>query len=351
MHWSVVALLRHEQTIKLSSITSLIQSLRRRSLSIRFQTTMAIRALLATSAMVVSACQAREQQSVSIAEKTSPVRLFNAASIARPLRTLADSFTARTNIAVIQESQSSLELARRLTELNDIPDVIALADWRVFPKLLEPRWVSGWWLFARNRLVIAYTDNSRHKVELANDGWRRVLTRNDVEVGRSDPNTDPSGYRTLMAFQLAELHYGERGLAARLTAAAATRNIRPREADQVAMLQAGALDYIWTYENLARGAGLKFVTLPPEVDLGNAADSLNYAKASVRVVGRQKGDSVTFTGEPILYGVAIPLLAPDSLVAHQFVRFMLSADGRRILRNAALDALDAPISAGRAGVP
>ena len=38
----------------------------------------------------------------------------------------------------------------------------------------------------------------------------------DVEVGRADPNTDPSGYRTLMAFQLAELHYGEVGLAQQL---------------------------------------------------------------------------------------------------------------------------------------
>ncbi|MEO7997981.1 MAG: substrate-binding domain-containing protein [Gemmatimonadaceae bacterium] len=280
--------------------------------------------------------------------KSSSIRLFNAASIARPLRVLADSFTARTNIMVLQENQSSLELARKLTEFNEVPDVIALADYQVFPKLLAPKFVDGWWLFARNRMVLGYTDKSHHTDLLANDGWRNVVTMKDVEVGRSDPNTDPSGYRTLMTIQLAELHYNEPGLAKRLLAGAAEKNIRPREADQVGMLQAGELDYIWTYENLARAAGLKFVILPEEVDLGTAADSSLYAKVSVRVAGKQRGDSVTFHGEPILYGVAVPFTAADTAAGQKFVAFMLSADGKRILHAASLDALDSPIAVGAA---
>jgi molybdate/tungstate transport system substrate-binding protein len=305
---------------------------------------------MALAMLALTNC-ARQDKNGKVSAQNRQIALYNAASIARPLKALADSFTAKTGIAVVQESQSSLELARRITEFNEIPDVIALADYKVFPTLLSPKWVDGWWLFARNRLVIAYTGKSKYQADLANDGWRQVLTRDDVEVGRSDPNTDPSGYRTLMAFQLAELHYAEKGLAARLLAGAAARNIRPREADQVGMLQAGALDYIWTYENLAKGAALKYLTLPPSIDLGSAADSLTYAHASVRVAGKQRGDTVTFTGEPILYAVAIPLLPPDSASARQFVRYMLSDDGRRIMRSAALDALDAPIAAGKAGVP
>lgn len=304
-------------------------------------------------ATTISACRKSDDANSAAAAGTkttenASIRLFNAASIARPLRVLADSFTARTNIKVVQENQSSLELARKLTEFNDIPDVIALADYQVFPKLLSPKFVDGWWLFARNRIVLGYTDKSKHTDMLANDGWRNVVTKSDVEVGRSDPNTDPSGYRTLMTFQLAELHYKEAGLAKRLLAGAATKNIRPREADQVGMLQAGELDYIWTYENLARGANLKFVTLPSEIDLSEAGDSAMYAKASVTVAGKQRGDSVTFHGEPILYGVAVPHAAADTTHGHQFVQFMLSADGQRILHNASLDALDKPIAVGAA---
>ena len=297
--------------------------------------------------VTVSACDSSPGR-MDAATESASIRLFNAASITRPLRVLADSFTARTGVRVVQESQSSLELARKLTEFNDVPDVLVLADYRVFPTLLAPQFVDGWYLFARNRMVIGYNDQSRHADELANDGWRRVLTRGDVEIGRSDPNTDPSGYRTLMVFQLAELHYGEPGLARKLLAAAANRNVRPREADQVGMLQAGSLDYIWTYENLAKAAGLKYVRIPAAIDLSRSADSSTYAKVSVTVSGEQRGDSVSFRGEPILYGVAVPSAAPDTTKGHQFVEFMLSDHGRRILRAASLDALDAAVPMGTA---
>lgn len=314
--------------------------------------------LAAATVIVSSACQptgdtAKQRRADnagtdSAALNGATIRLFNAASIARPLRALADSFSARTGAKVMQENQSSLELARKLTEFNDIPDVIALADYQVFPKLLAPQFVDGWWLFARNRLVIGYTEHSRHQAQLADDGWRRVVTMPDVEVGRSDPNTDPSGYRTLLAFQLAEEYYHEPELAQRLLLGAAERNVRPREADQVGMLQAGELDYIWTYENLARAAGLKFVTLPSAIDLGNPADSLAYAKAFVRVIGRQRGDSVTFHGEPILYAIAVPMNAPNPAAAHAFVAFLLSVEGQRILKASSLDALVEPIPVGTA---
>lgn len=324
-----------------------------------------VRWVAAVTVIVSSACQptgdtTNQRRGISAgtysaALNGTTIRLFNAASIARPLRALADSFSARTGARVMQENQSSLELARRLTEFNDIPDVLALADYQVFPKLLAPRFVDGWWLFARNRMVIGYTERSRHQAQLADDGWRRVVTMPDVEVGRSDPDTDPSGYRTLLAFQLAEAYYHEPGLAQRLLRGAAERNVRPREADQIGMLQAGELDYIWTYENLARAAGLKFVTLPSAVDLGNPADSLTYSQASVRVIGRQRGDSVTFHGEPILYAVAVPLNAPNPGAAHAFVAFLLSTDGQRILHASSLDALVQPIPVGtaatRAGTP
>lgn len=307
-----------------------------------------LQVLVMAPAFLMSGCKAKESTTDA---RPASIRLFNAASIARPLRALCDSFTVRTGIKVEQENQSSLELARKLTEFNDIPDVLALADYQVFPKLLAPTFVDGWVLFARNRMVLGYTDKSRHQELLANDGWRNVVTRADVEVGRSDPNTDPSGYRTLMTFQLAEIHYNEPGLAKRLLAGAAEKNVRPREADQVGMLQAGELDYIWTYENLARGAGLKFVTLPPEVDLGTAADSAMYAKATVRVAGKQRGDTLEFHGEPILYGIAVPLAAPHSAAARDFVAFALSEDGKRILRNASFDALDVAIPMGNATLP
>jgi molybdate/tungstate transport system substrate-binding protein len=122
--------------------------------------------------------------------------------------------------------------------------------------------------------------------------------------------------------------------------------VRPREADQVALLQAGELDYTWTYENLAALMGLRYVKLPDAVDLGSPADSAAYAAASTRVLGKRAGDTLTIRGRPILFGVTVPIGAPHAAVAERFVAYLLSPEGRRILRRQHFDALDAPALVG-----
>src|SRR4051794_24650103 len=169
----------------------------------------------------------------------TPIVVYNAASVTRPMRAVLDSFAARTNARYAQESASSLELVRRLTELQSTPDVLVLADPDLFPSLLEPTFTSWHALFGRNRMVLAYTPRSRFVTEIGPTNWWEVLSRPGVQVGRSDPNTDPSGYRTLLVWQLAARHYGIPDLESRMLRAAPARNVRPREADQVALLQAG----------------------------------------------------------------------------------------------------------------
>ena len=277
--------------------------------------------------------------------------VFNAGSLARPLRTALDSFAGRTGVAVDQESAGSLETARKLTELGKVPDVVALADYEVFPQLLMPEHVTWYARFARNRMVLAYTDRSKYAGEITGDNWWQVLTRPGVEVGRSDPNLDPNGYRTLLTWRLAERHYRRPGLYARLERNAPARNVRPKEADLVGLLQAGEMDYVWSYESIAQAAGLRYVTLPAAIDLSSVRDSATYATASVRVAGRTRGDTVEFRGQPIVYGYSIPVRAPHRAVAERFVAFLASADGRAILRRAGLDVLDTPAVVGTGAPP
>jgi molybdate/tungstate transport system substrate-binding protein len=304
----------------------------------------------------VGACrgEARRAQRTESAAARAPgapgadgaIVVFNAGSLARPLRAALDSFAARAGVRVEQENAGSLESARKLTELGRVPDVIALADAEVFPQLLVPGETSWYAEFARNRMVLAYTPRSRFAGEMSTADWWRVLLRPGVEVGRADPNLDPNGYRTLLVLQLAERFYGEPGLAARLLAAAPERNVRPKEADLVGLLQAGELDYVWSYESIAQGAGLRYVTLPAKIDLGAPAESAYYAQASVRVRGRTPRDTVTFRGRPIVYAFSVPRAAPHRALAERFAEFLLSADGRRALRAARLDALERPVIVG-----
>ena len=276
--------------------------------------------------------------------------VYNAGSLARPLRAALDSFAARTGAQVDQESAGSLETARKLTELHKTPDIVALADYKVFPQLLVPAHATWYVAFARNRMVLAHTVRSRFADRITADNWWQVLLRPGVETGRSDPNLDPNGYRTLLLFRLAELHLGQPGLAQQLLAAAPARNVRPKEVDLLALLQAGELDYIWSYESVAQAASLPYVRLPAEIDLGSPADSAGYARAEVRVAGGGDADSITFRGEPIVYALSIPTEAPHRAMAERFVAYLLSPDGARVLRRARLDALERPIVVG-SGVP
>ena len=301
-------------------------------------------ALAATLWIGAAACTGRDAESGEIDPGTLVV--YNAGSLARPLRAALDSFATRTGTRIQQESAGSLESARKLTELRKIPDVIALADHKVFPQLLVPAHTTWYAAFARNRMVLAHTARSRFANEITADNWWEVLLRPGVETGRSDPDLDPNGYRTLLVFQLAEIHYDRPGLARRLLDAAPMRNVRPKEVDLVALLQAGELDYIWSYESVAQAASLAYVRLPDEVDLGSPADSTFYARAEVRVAGTERTDSITFRGEPIVYALSIPTGAPHRALAERFVAYLLSPDGASVLRGTRLDVLAHPIIVG-----
>ena len=106
----------------------------------------------------------------------------------------------------------------------------------------------------------------------------------------------------------------------------------------------------WTYQNLAENAGLRYVKLPDAVDLGQPADSATYALATIRVLGAEPGDSLTLHGRPILFAVTVPTSARRRTNAERFVAFLLSADGRRILRGEHFGALDSPMVVG-SGAP
>jgi molybdate/tungstate transport system substrate-binding protein len=289
------------------------------------------RALLA---VVLAAALVRPSRPLSAQAMAGDLVVFNAGSLGKPFADLLRAFAAaHPGVEPKQEISGSVEAARKITELGKIPDMIAVADYGVIPKLLIPRYASWYVNFARNAMVLAYTDQSVGAEEITPDNWWRILLRPGVRVGRADPVLDPNGYRALMVCQLAERFYREPGLAARLERAVPPRYVRPKEADLTALVQAGELDYAWSYSSVAKTAGLRFVDLPPELDLSDPARAAWYRHATVRIPGRTRaaGDSVTFVGEPIVYALTIPTGAPHPAVAAAFARFVLSADGRAIL--------------------
>jgi molybdate/tungstate transport system substrate-binding protein len=283
------------------------------------------------------------------AQVSGPVVVYNAGSLAAPFRDLLTAFVVRNpGVVPAQENSGSVEAARKLTELGKIPDVIGVADYGVIPMLLIPKYASWYVTFARNAMVIAYSDQSIGASEITPQNWWQILLRPEVRTGRADPALDPNGYRTLMVLQLSEKFYRQPGLAARLQAAMPSRYMRPKEADLTALIQAGELDYSFSYYSLAKAAHLRYVDLPPEIDLSDPTRAEWYAQADVWIPkgGGAAADSVEFRGEPIVYALTIPLAAPHPEAARAFVEFALSPEGRAIIERSGLVPLARPLAGG-----
>ena len=276
--------------------------------------------------------------------------LFVAASLTKPIQPVLDAYAARTGTLIQRESGASLEHVRKITELGRIPDLLLLADDEVFGQFLVPAHTTWHAQFARNRLVVAFTNRSKYSAEITGENWTDIVRRKGIEVGRTDPNLAPVGYRTLLMFQLAERLYRRPGLSSSLLAAAPERNIRPNAAELAGLLAAGELDYIYDYESVAEANNFRFIALPDAINLGAPDRAAEYATVSVQVRGASRGSTVTINGQPILYGLSIPTRAPHREAAEKFLAYLTSPSVVRTLRAAHVDMLDRPIVVG-AGAP
>ena len=263
---------------------------------------------------------------------SGPLIISTAGSLAGSLTELTAMLTKDHPLVVPhQSSRGSVEAARQAMDSTSVPDVLALADVGIIPRLLVPQHATWYAAFARNAMVIAYTEHSAHAAEITAANWPSVLLRRGVRSGHSDPALDPGGYRARLVFQLAEKHYREPGLAAHLDSASPT--VVPAAGENlVTMLERGQLDYLIVYRTTARERGLRSIELPPEVNLSDPALSATYATARIRVSTPGAADSTELRGEPILYGVTIPRRADHQVTARAFVRALLSTQGQAILR-------------------
>lgn len=257
--------------------------------------------------------------------------LFHAGSLSVPLREVAEQFQRKyPGVRVKAEASGSRDAARKISDLGRECDVLAAADYRVVQDLLSPAHAEFNIVFAANEMAVAYTAKSEYAGQITGDNWPEILLRNEVAVGRADPDRDPCGYRALMVMQLAENHYRLPGLAGKL-GGKDVRYIRPKETDLLALLESGEIDYLFIYRSVCLQHKLPFVPLPAEVNLGSPSLADAYRQAAVRVTGAKPGEFLTQTGEPIAYSVTIPRRAPNPPAARAFVAFLLSPEGRAVM--------------------
>jgi molybdate/tungstate transport system substrate-binding protein len=252
--------------------------------------------------------------------------IFHAGSLSVPFKEIAAEFNKLyPNVKVLMESAGSVASARKITDLNRPCDIMASSDYGVIDNMLVPKYADWNIKFVSNELSIVYHEKSRMADKINSKNWYEILMNKDVAFGRADPNADPCGYRTVMAFKLAEKYYKKSGLVKQLSEKD-VNYIRPKEVDLVALLESNSLDYLFLYRSVAIQHKLKYVALPDEVNLKNMALASTYATATVEINGKEPGKKETVKGEPMIYGVTMLNAAPNKAAAIAFLQFLLSKD-------------------------
>lgn len=278
------------------------------------------------SAFLLSSC------GFSTSRKTSEVIIFHAGSLAVPFRQLKIEYEKENpDVSILLEASGSLVCARKITELKKPCDIIASADILVIDELLIPEYTDWSIKFATNEMVIAYNEKSRYASDINIDNWIDILLRNDVIYGRSDPDTDPGGYRTVLLLKLAEKYY-KRGVILDQIVSKDADFVRPKEVDLIALIESNSIDYMFQYKSVAIQHGLRYLELPAQINLSDPSMSETYKSVSLDVKGGKPGTKMKVTGDYIAYGMSVLFNAPHRDEAIDFMRYILSEEGIRIFR-------------------
>ncbi len=281
------------------------------------------------------------------------LKVFHAGSLGKPFEELEAEFeTQHPGVDIQREAAGSAQSIKKITELGKKADVLASADYALIPSMMIPEYADWYVDFARNQMVIAYTNESKYSDEINANNWCEILRRPDVRYGFSNPNDDPAGYRSQMVTQLAEFYYNDSriydDLIQNYTGMTTTTEengtvlvhvppseeispntskimLRSMEVELISALETGEIDYFYIYRSVAEQNGFKYVELPPEIDLSSLDYADNYSRVQVEMAN---GEVVT--GSPIVYGITIPKNAENPELAAEFVKLLLEEPGQQI---------------------
>ena len=302
------------------------------------------------------------------AQQAKTLKVFHAGSLAVPLEEAEKQFeTLHPNVDVQRESMGSIAAIRQVTDIGKRGEVVASADYTLIPSMMYPEYTDWVVRFATNDLVLAYNpEKSKYADEITPDNWYEILRKDGVVFAFSNPNLDPCGYRAVMVFQLSELYYGDEKIFDDLirdnteitiseeeggTYLIKTPedmkpnrdkvNIRPKSVELVALVEEGGIDYAFEYRSVAVQHNLAFVDLPEQIDLSKVEYADFYKKVKIETT-----DGEVKTGEPIVYGITVPLNAENPELGLEFVKFVIGDAGQKIFADMGQPPIVPPVGSG-----
>jgi molybdate/tungstate transport system substrate-binding protein len=308
--------------------------------------------MLVSSVMVALLCSTAGCSS-SVQQPKTVLKVVPAGSLLQPFDEVEKAFEVQhPDVDVQVEGHGSIQAIRQVTDLHRRVDVVAVADASLIPDLMfqidsttGANFTDTYIPFATNAMVIAFTNKSKYADEITPENWYQVLSRPDVRVGISNPMLDAAGYRAIMVSLLADRYYQNTTLfpvlfgshfkpslviqdEGGITTIRLPEVLRPSDEKLVirdgsifvlSHLEAGGIDYAFEYRSVAEGHDLRWIPLPPEIDLSSPEYADDYGKVRV-ILGFQRFSAIgqERTGQPIVYAVTIPNNAPNRELAQEF---------------------------------
>jgi molybdate/tungstate transport system substrate-binding protein len=249
--------------------------------------------------------------------------------------------------AAAQTYEGSLDITTAITGLSAVADVAALADFRLAPSLLYPKFASWEVVFAQTQEVLIYNSSLAAFSGVNSSNWGQDLV-NDVMAGNApfgiwNASTDPNGYNEIFSLMLQGYFYAGGDLSAyygHLYSGApgtyATGNPSytriEHESQATSLIETGVVSAVITYKAVAIQNHLPYVLLNPIVGLGanNSTALTDYAMLSTQIIG-STGSLQKVVPAPILFAATIPSNAQNPELGALFLHLLLSPQGSAIL--------------------
>lgn len=203
---------------------------------------------------------------------------------------------------------------------------------------LGPKFTKWYVQYAATSIVVAYNPQSKYapEFEAIASGKKpmkdlfTLMAQKGFQLGRTDPNTDPQGRAFIYMLELAQMKYHlPKDIVTKILGgplASANSNQIFEEAALDSRLQAGQVDAASAYLSQAKQLHLHYITLPNDINLGDAALASQYAKASITITGTSGKE--TKTGSPLTLDISTISGAKDAAAGNAFVAYVLSPAGR-----------------------
>jgi molybdate/tungstate transport system substrate-binding protein len=246
-----------------------------------------------------------------------------------------------------QAYEGSLDITTAIAQLTAKADVAAVADFRLIPQLLEPKFAGYEVIFGSTPEVLCYEPSVAAFDGINSTNWAEKLVADVTTPGNApfavwNASTDPNGYNEIFTLELQGMLYNDSashfysafytgGSSAPAVPNPSTTRLE-KESQATTLLDTGVVSALITYRAFAVTGCPDYVSLDPIVGLqaNNTTALADYGQLSTTIVS-SSGGFETVVPAPILFSVSVPANAPNPSLGAAFLHLLLSPQGAAIL--------------------